>query len=314
MTTASYQKINFSLRPAKGAERKMIVETVGRLRPFSALEAYRYIGFGSPYFSDFSLVHRRLGISEMVCIEQVKQDAERFEFNRPFKCIDLKFGHSSKVLPTLDWEGRPTVIWLDYDKSISDAVLTDIRVVCSSIAPGSFILLTIRAQASDFGQAPSERVKKLKEAVGNRLPPYARTFVTNKAFPRFLWRVIDSEISRVISERSGGFPHDSRFEYQQVLHFDYSDGARMLTMGGVIYQRGQRLLLAQCDFSALSYSRTGDKPCTIRVPLLTFKELRAIDAELPGEKPSIPRVPKKEVDAYSEHYRYFPNFVDAIEP
>ena len=80
MTTPSYRKINFSLRPAKGAERKMFVETVGRLLPFSILETYRYIGFGSPYFSDFSLVHRRLGISDMVCIEQQEEDSERFEF------------------------------------------------------------------------------------------------------------------------------------------------------------------------------------------------------------------------------------------
>ena len=250
----------------------------------------------------------------MVCIEQQEEDSERFEFNRPFKCIDLKFGHSSKILPTLEWEGRPTVIWLDYDKAINEGTLSDIRVVCSSIAPGSFILLTIRAQANDFGQAPAERVEKLKDAVGNRLPRHTRSDVTNKAFPRFLWKIIDSEIKRVIADRSGVFPPESSFEYQQVLHFDYSDGARMLTMGGIIYQRSQSPLLAQCDFPSLSFSRLGDDPCQIRVPLLTFKELRALDAHLPGNIPPIPGVPEEEVDAYSEHYRYFPNFVDAIEP
>ena len=313
MTTPSYEKINFSLRPAKGAERKMIVETVGRLRPFSTLETYRYIGFGSPYFSDFSLVHRRLGITDMVCIEQEKQDAERFEFNRPFNCIDLKFGHSSQVLPTLEWEARPTVIWLDYDKPIAETNLSDIRVVCSSISSGSFFLVTIRAQANDFGQSPTARVSKLREAVGGRLPNHTVVDGTEKAFPTFLWRIIDSEIRRVLVERNGYSPQESRFEYHQVLHFDYRDGARMLTIGGVICQRGQRLLLAQCDFSSLSYSRSGVDSCQIKVPLLTFKELRAVDELLPGNTPSLPSVPQREINAYSEHYRYFPNFVEAIE-
>ena len=35
MSDPSYERINFALRPAKGAERKMIVEAIGRLRPFS---------------------------------------------------------------------------------------------------------------------------------------------------------------------------------------------------------------------------------------------------------------------------------------
>ena len=313
MTTPSYEKINFSLRPAKGAERKMIVEAVGRLRAFSTLEAYRYIGFGSPYFSDFSLVHRRLGITDMVCIEQEKQDVERFEFNRPFNCIDLKFGLSSRVLPTLEWDGRPTVIWLDYDKPITEVTLSDIHVVCSSITPGSFFLLTVRAQANDFGQSPAERVDKLRDAVGGRLPNHTVADATDKAFPKLLWRIIDSEIRRVLAGRNGGFSHESGFEYQQVLHFDYRDGVRMLTIGGIIYQRGQRILLAQCDFPSLSYSRSGVDPCRIRVPLLTYKELRALDELLPGDTPSLPAVPQKEISAYSEHYRYFPNFVEAIE-
>ncbi len=314
MKIPSYRKINFSLRPAKGAERKMIVEAFGRLHPFSVLDAYRYIGFGSPYFSDFSLIHRRLGISEMVCIEQERQDARRFEFNRPFKCIDLKFGQSSEVLPTLEWEGRPTVIWLDYDKSLSSEQLADIHTVCSSIAPGSLFILTIRAQANDFGQSPLERLQKLKEAVGIAIPRHTPRDMTTRAFPRFVWKTIDSGIKRVIADRSVGYPYESGFEYQQVLHFDYGDGARMLTIGGVIYQRSQRHLLAQCDFPSLSYTRSGVSPCEIKVPLLTFKEIRALDAHLPGEIPSISGVPEEEVYAYSEHYRYFPNFVDAIEP
>ena len=314
MSAPSYEKINFSLRPAKGAERKMIVETVSCLSALFPMAAYRYIGFGSPYFSDFSLVHRRLGITDMVCIEKEKQDKERFKFNRPFKCIDFIFENSSIALPSLKWEGRPTVIWLDYDKAISEAILSDIRVVCSSIAPGSFILLTVRAEANDFGQSLPERDQKLKSIMGDGLPVHTLAEIANKNFPKFLWKIIDSHIRRVIADRSGGVSYEDGLEYQQILNFDYSDGAKMLTLGGVIYQRNQQQQLTQCGFPSLSYSRSGVDSCSIKAPLLTFRELRTLDALLPGDTPSLSCVPQEEVDAYCEHYRYFPNFVDVVEP
>ena len=314
MPAPSYKKINFSLRPAKGAERNMVVETVSCLRAFFPMSDYRYIGFGSPYFSDFSLVHRRLGISDMVCIEKEKQDKERFKFNRPFKCIEFIFENSSKALPSLQWEGKPTVIWLDYDRAISATTLSDIGVVCSSIASGSFVLLTIRADADDFGRSLPERDQKLETALGDGLPVHTLANIANNNFPKFLREMIDSHIRRVVADRSGGVPYEDGLEYQQILNFDYSDGAKMLTLGGVIYQRNQQQQLTQCGFSSLSYSRSGVDSCSIRMPLLTFRELRALDALLPGDTRSLSCVPKEEVKAYCEHYRYFPNFVDVVEP
>jgi len=66
--TASYQLIDYSVRPAKFAERKMLSEMLGRLKVFGSLETYRYIGFGSIWFSDCVLFHRALGIEHMVSI------------------------------------------------------------------------------------------------------------------------------------------------------------------------------------------------------------------------------------------------------
>ena len=137
----SYERINYSLRPAKTIERKMIVEACSRLRSFYSLQGYRYVGFGSPYFQDFSLLHRSLGITDMVCIEQETDDAPRFEFNRPFSCISLKFGISTDVLPELDWKDRPTILWLDYDGTLDEDVLSDIALVATNLASRSFLVV-----------------------------------------------------------------------------------------------------------------------------------------------------------------------------
>ncbi len=66
----SYMQINYSLRPAKSVERKMLCEAIKRLAVFDKIESYKYVGFGSAYFSDFSLIHRSLGIEDMLSIEK----------------------------------------------------------------------------------------------------------------------------------------------------------------------------------------------------------------------------------------------------
>lgn len=62
----SYRIINYPLRPAKAIERRMLCAAFERLHPFQRIERYRYVGFGSIYFSDFQLLHRQLGITDML--------------------------------------------------------------------------------------------------------------------------------------------------------------------------------------------------------------------------------------------------------
>ena len=107
---ASYRLINFRLRPAKAVERKMIVEVCSRLGAFSNLLGFRYIGLGSPFFNDFALMHRRYGMTNLVCIEREFKDEDRFLFNRPFDCIEMRWGESTDVLPNLQWDGIPSIV------------------------------------------------------------------------------------------------------------------------------------------------------------------------------------------------------------
>ena len=67
---SSYEQINYSLRPAKQIERKMLIEAFRNLTEFGDIGSYRYIGFGSIYFSDFNQVHKSLGIT--VCVKDIE--------------------------------------------------------------------------------------------------------------------------------------------------------------------------------------------------------------------------------------------------
>ena len=309
--TPSYERINYSLRPAKTIERKMIVEACSRLRSFYSLQGYRYIGFGSPYFQDFSLVHKSLGIIDMVCIEQEGDDVPRFEFNRPFSCISLRFGMSTEVLPELEWKERPTILWLDYDGELDEDVLSDIALVATNLASRSFLIITMRAAAGDFGDSPEKRRESLNNVIGDKLPTDVELIeFSDEWFPRLLWRIINAEIQKVITERSAAFTASTKFRYSQTLHFTYRDGARMLTTGGVIFQEGERAIVSQMDLSSLGFYRAGQEAYNIVIPKLTVKELRALDEQLPSTNPTLPGVPSRDITAYVSNYRYFPTFAE----
>lgn len=76
--SGSFRRIDYSLRPAKHAERRMMCDVFRRLRPFGRVEDYMYVGFGSVWFSDFSLFHRALGIRDMLSIEKERSAEQRF--------------------------------------------------------------------------------------------------------------------------------------------------------------------------------------------------------------------------------------------
>jgi hypothetical protein len=127
---SSFRSVDYSVRPAKAAERKMLCDLFRRLEPFGRTDTYRYVGFGSIYFTDFQLFHQSLAISDMISIEKEESNWPRFKFNLPFRCVDLRLGHSNSILPSLDWEKR-TLLWLDYDGKLTEEVLADLATFCA---------------------------------------------------------------------------------------------------------------------------------------------------------------------------------------
>ena len=75
MAGASFLEIDYSLRPNKSIERKVIFEFFASIRERFSLSDYTYVGFGSMWFVDFVMAHRTLGIKDMVSFEKTKKGA-----------------------------------------------------------------------------------------------------------------------------------------------------------------------------------------------------------------------------------------------
>ncbi len=317
--SGSYEKINYSLRPAKAIERKMMCDTFRRLSPFGRVETYRYIGFGSPFFNDFILFHKALDISNMISIEIDKMNKHRFEFNCPFNCIDIKFGHSNEILPTLSWEER-SIVWLDYDGKLDSKVLSDVYTFCTKASLGSVIVISINVQPDrsehiEIKELANYRIEKLKERVGeDKLPKDVddknlRMWGTAEVCQR----ILKNEILHRINERNSGRAFGNKIHYKQLFNFCYADGAKMMTTGGLLYEEGQQHIVAQCLFDNLSFIQENGEPYFIEIPNLTFKEIRCLDEQLPridDQELYLPSVPEEHLKLYEKVYRYFPTFAE----
>lgn len=310
--SSSYEEINYSLRPAKQIERKMICEAMKRLAHFGTVETYRYIGFGSIYFTDFSLFHKRLNIADMISIEKDEQKKARFIFNRPFDCIDMKFGQSKKILPSLDWSPR-TVLWLDYDGALDGDSLADIGSFCANAVSGSMMLISVNAH---YGAKETDRLGKLIEKVGQDMVPIEikESDLAGWNAAMVIRRIMSNAITSHLKIRNGG-KSKGTFSWKPILSFEYADGAKMTTLGGVLLEAGHEPLFHGCGFQTLEFAKFDPQEAyRIDIPLLTNRELRYLDSALPRpdfEGIETNGIPQRDVNKYMSIYRYFPNFAEA---
>jgi len=308
----SYRKINYALRPAKNIERKMMAEACGRLSAYRRVSKYRYVGFGSTFYSDFTLFHRSLGLHPMVSIQRRLGDESRFDFNIPLGCVKNQFGESSEVIPTLKWDGIPTITWLDYDGQLDVSKLDDIAFVVGASCPFSVLAVTVRSEGEDFGYQPEERLPNLKQALGSRMPQdISVADMLSSRFHGVIRKIINATIYDVLGRRNSGLPMGERTQYGQVFYFTYADSTQMVTVGGVFFKQSQQKFFERCDFKSLAFCRPGDQPYNIYAPSLTYREQRHLDRQLPRARLRAAGVPSEDLQAYAELYRYFPHFVEA---
>ena len=309
----SYRQVHFTLRPAKAAQRKMIIEACGHLGNLAEIRSFRYIGLGSPFFNDFSALHRRYGIHDMICVEKQVSDRDRFAFNLPYDCIDMSWGESHDVLPTLDWKGIPTIIWMDYDGSISPNILSDISTVFSSIDPFGLAMFTVQADGRSFGNGELSPLEDLKSRLRDYVPSGAESSdMAGKKFQKLVRQIIDDEIRRILSQRNAAAEAADRMVYRQLFNFLYRDEVWMTTIGGVMFSDSLASRVDRCKFDTMKFARMGNDPYEVKIPILTHKEQRHLSSAMPsGDIGHLGlSLPEREVRQYHEIYRHYPVFIE----
>lgn len=327
MATSSFEKINYTLRPNKSIERKMMAEAFSRLSFIEHVNNYRYVGFGSAYFADFILFHKHLGITNLLSIEKEESKKARFEFNIPYSGIKMLYGDSTTILPNIELDKIRSIVWLDYDDKISDFMFADTESFFLNAKPGSVFVLSVNIEQDfmEVSDAPMSlkefRMAKLIERVGKaRIPgEFEDMNLTTKNTEALVYEMLNRQIASTLLTRNGN--NVEKVSYQQLFNFKYKDNATILTIGGILHTEAQIRHLKRMKFDTLPFIRQGKESYDIQCPNLTFREIKALDKILPDDLEiingkftnkqlkSIPLI-ATDIQNYGKVYRYYPNFAD----
>lgn len=286
----------------------MIVDACTRLGPFGAPTDYEYVGFGALEFVDFHLMRRSVGIVRMTSIEHDFHGRDRYEFNRPYAEVQVLIGSSADQIRNVDWGGL-RIVWLDYECSLTDSVLGDVAQLSQRLQPGSVLLVSVNAEPA---RPASSRRSTLAENITEERVPVG---TTDASLARWGWartqqRVIADALGADFAVRRDGA------RLHQLFDFQYADGARMQTFGGVVLIPALERTLESCRFGDLEYVReAGTEPVTIDVPDLTAKEQRHLERQLPSVDgdATLPGLSMAHVEQFSKFYRWYPNPVEAAQ-
>lgn len=304
------QAFSYLTRPAKWVERLIFLEALSRLAAMIDFADHRYVGFGALEFIDFRLIHNMFAIADMTSIERNTSEIDRYLANRPLGCIEIKFGESEDVLPGLQLQDKPAIVWLDYTEGLGLDRLGEVVDTAMRLPASSVLVVTFNC---DPGPA-SNRVERVERRLGADLPRAFSDPLTAPALAQWGLARLQSAILR------HQVPAACRPATQSSVFLDvtYRDNARMQTVAWLIEDPEDPYELGEFDWSRFAFidqALHGDGPTTLELPLVTPLERAHLDQELPNGDPLTAGehlgLTRQLVEDYCEVYRWYPRYVTA---
>lgn len=318
----------YRLRPNKAVDRELFLSLLMRLAPKLALEKYHYVGLGGPFLEDFRMIHGRLGIANMTCIETEVQVHKRQLFNRPVASIECVHKSLEDYLDEADFDA-PAIIWFDYTepKGITTQIERFARTI-GTVPIGSVLRVTLNANpaslgkpepkdisveaegeaSEDRGQKPTIqewRLARFKERLGSLFPSGLTADGMNfTTFGTSLLRALKLAVEKeVLSFR------DRRIVWALATH--YADGQAMVTAALVICKNDDKAveeLVKGWEFYA-----TTDAPHRLDLPALSTLERLTMESNIDAKAAMGFELPKSDMgenpfEVFKKFYRIYPHF------
>ncbi len=326
MSVAS--SLPYRLRPNKAVDRELFLSLLTRLAPKLSLEKYHYVGLGGPFLEDFRLVHARLGIGRMTCVEAEKEVHKRQIFNRPIASIECVHSTLEDYLDEHDFQ-TPAIVWFDYTEP--KAVTTQIERFSRTIGTvplGSVLRITLNANPESLGKPESDeisvelddeasadraqkptlqewRLARFKERLGHLFPNGLHAAgMTQKNYGRTLLRVL-----KLAVDKEGLNFRDRRIVWALATH--YKDGQAMATAALVVCALDDTAieeLVKEWEF----YSTTDASHC-LDLPALSTLERLTMESKDDAQTRMGFDLPKSDMgenpfDVFKKFYRIYPHF------
>lgn len=312
---ASFDSINYSLRPSKCVQRGIIFECISALSDAMDLQKVLYIGFGSIWFTDFVMAHKILGIDDMISIESNEVGFRRAEFNKSYRTISVLEGRSEDRLPEIleqvEYQARPWIAWLDYDGALDEEKVEEMRWLLLNTPPNSIVLFTYSATQNAYGK-PAQRPKRVADILGAVVPEnLSRDDCSKEMLPLTLTSLTMDFMSSIVADnaRPGGFV--------KAFQVPYLDSVGMVTVGGILPTIGTA---PSARAAVAGKNWKGIVAEMIQAPPMILKEIVTLQAELPRDD-DLTRARVQElgfdllehqIRSFQSYYNYLPSFAEIV--
>lgn len=304
----------YRLRPNKAVDRELFLSLLMRLAPKLALEKYHYVGLGGPFLEDFRLVHGRLGIAKMTCIETEEQVHLRQKFNRPIASIECVHKSLEDYLDETDFDS-PAIIWFDYTepKGITSQIERFARTI-GTVPIGSILRVTLNANPSSLGKPDGNlseaelmawRLQAFQRRLGALFPSgLIADGMKQKNFGKSLLHAL----KLAVEKEALSFP-DRRIVWALATH--YADGQAMVTAALVVCQNDDKTI--DESVKAWEFHATTDAPHRVDLPALSTLERLTMESNDDAQTKMGFELPKSDMDenpfeVFKKFYRVYPHF------
>lgn len=304
----------YRLRPNKAVDRELFLSLLMRLAPKLALEKYHYVGLGGPFLEDFRLIHGRLGIAKMTCIETEEQVHKRQLFNRPIASIECVHKSLEDYLDETNLDS-PAIIWFDYTepKSITSQIERFARTI-GTVPIGSVLRITLNANPSSLGRPDGNlseaelmewRLQAFQRRLGALFPNgLIAAGMKQENFGKSLLHALKLAVEKeVLSFR------DRRIVWALATH--YADGQAMVTAALVVCQNDDKT--TEEVVKAWEFYTTTDAPHRIDLPTLSTLERLTMESNAEAQATMGFELPTSNMgenpfEVFKKFYRIYPHF------
>ena len=318
--------VAYRLRPNKAVDRELFLSLLSRLSAKLKLEQYSYVGLGGPFLEDFRLIHARIGIDTLICVESEEAVHLRQSFNRPIESMQCVHAKLEEFLEASEFDA-PVVLWLDFTepKAVVGQIEAFARQTCE-LPIYSIVRITLNANPASLGKPPAGqmavalpgedkaggnetelewRLARFKERLGGSVPSgLAPTAMTHRNFGPSLLEALRLCAERVILDKPA-----RKLVWALATH--YSDGQAMVTATAVIVPEADQDLRGIVE--AWPYASTPQEPLRLDVPALSTIERLTMES-IPDPKARmgydlpVSDMGEDPFEAFRRFYRVYPHF------
>lgn len=314
MKPSTARFISYDLRPAKQAERRILLDFLKCANEGGmTISDCRYVGMGGTKFYDFHLMHRFLGVNQMISLERDPQIHPRSQFNCPFDFITVKNRTVAEFMASDDDDAR-TIYWLDYDDGLGPEVIADITSLGARVKVGGFAFVTVYAGPPGVlqRQTQEQRLDYFQQSLGDFGVGMTVADMETIQFPNTVFRVLTAAFKNAFAARHDG-------QLQLLFQVQYKDSSPMVTVGGCFCKKEaakEVLRRVQADLPFL----LKNPPYKIRHLNLTERERVLFDLAVTKPRSNSRQAnflrllgfKQKDFDAYRDLIRFLPRYYESI--